>query len=122
MYVPRMGVEQHFSKAPATMEFATLLEQMLKETQESLKAFQEHMKAQVDKLCSDAPQYKVRDKVWLATDNLHLMCQSKKLTEWWLGPFPIVEMMGPNVVKLRLPRGMKIHNIVNISQVKPYKK
>ena len=29
--------------------------------------------------------------------------------------------MSPNAVKLKLPRGMKIHDIVNISQVKPYK-
>jgi len=116
-----MEIKQCISKVPAAMEFATLLEQMLKKIQESFKASQEHMKAQVNRLRSDALQYKIGDKVWLATDNLHLTHQSKKLTEWWLGLFPIVEMMGPNAIKLRFPRGMKIHNVVNISQVKSYK-
>ena len=47
-------------------------------------------------------------------------CASHKLTERWLGPYTIIGLAGPNAVKLKLPRSLQIHPIVNVSQVKPY--
>ena len=37
------------------------------------------------------------------------------------GPFEIVKVVSPNAIKLKLPASFKIHNIINVSQVQPYK-
>ena len=79
------------------------------------------MKTQANKHCTEAPDYKVGDKVWLSTTNLHLTCTSKKLSEHWVGPYVITKLIGNNVVELKLPQLMKIHPVMNISQVKLYK-
>jgi len=40
---------------------------------------------------------------------------SKKLVDWYVGPYIIDEVVFTNVVKLWLPTSMKIHLVVNIS-------
>ena len=37
------------------------------------------------------------------------------------GPFEIVKVVSPNVVKLKLPASFKIHDVINVSRVRPYK-
>ena len=61
------------------------------------------MKTQADKHCTEAPDYKVGDKVWLSTTNLHLTCTSKKLSERWVGHYIITKLIGNNTVELKLP-------------------
>ena len=45
----------------------------------------------------------------------------KKLIDRYVGPYIIDEIVSTNVVKLRLPTLMRIHLVVNISQVVRYK-
>ena len=66
------------------------------------------MKTQADKHCTEAPDYKVGDKVWVSTINLHLTCVSKKLSEHWIGPYVITKLIGNNRAVLKLPLFMKI--------------
>ena len=94
---------------------------VLEETRCNIIEAQGRMKTQVDKHCMEAPNYKVGDKVWLSTMNLCLTRTSKKLSKCWVGPYVITKLVGNNTVELKLPRSMKIHPVVNISQVKPYK-
>jgi len=46
----------------------------------------------------------------------------KKLMERYVGPYVIEEVVSSNIVKLRLPILMRIHPVVNISQIVQYKK
>ena len=46
---------------------------------------------------------------------------TKKLTERYVGPYVIEEVMSSNTVKLRLPSSMRIHPVVNVSQIVRYK-
>ena len=78
------------------------------------------MKLNADKHRSAAPDYIIGQKVWLAIKNLWLTHTSCKLTERWLGPYTIIGLAGPNAVKLKLPRSLQIHPVVNVSQIKPY--
>ena len=41
--------------------------------------------------------------------------------EQQLGPFEIAKVVSPNAVKLKLPTSFKIHDVINVSQVQPYK-
>ena len=121
LYVPRMGIEQCVSKASSANELANEMAKVLEERRRNIIEAQGRMKTQADKHCTEAPNYKVGDKVWLSTTNLHLTRTSKKLSERWVGPYVITKLVGNNAVELKLPRSMKIHPVVNISRVKPYK-
>jgi len=46
---------------------------------------------------------------------------SKKLTERYVGPYAIEEVVSSNAVKLRLPSSMRIHLVVNISRIVRYR-
>ena len=116
-----MGIEQKTTKAPAAEELTKQMEETLEQTKENIEKAKAHIKHQADRHRSQAPDYEIGDKVWLSTENLKLTRTSKKLTERWLGPYDITKRIGDNAIELQLPRSMKIHPIVNISWVKPYK-
>ena len=46
---------------------------------------------------------------------------SKKLTERYVGPYTIEEIVSLNAVKLRLPNLMRIHPVINVSRIVRYK-
>ena len=46
---------------------------------------------------------------------------TKKLIERYVGPYMIEEVISSNTVKLRLPSSMRIHPVVNVSQIVRYK-
>ena len=120
-YQPRMGFEQRATKAPAAEELTKQMEETLEQTKGNIEKARTRMKRQADRHRSQAPDYEISDKVWLSTENLKLTRASKKLTERWLGPYDITKHIRDNAIELRLPRSMKIHPVVNISRVKPYK-
>jgi len=46
---------------------------------------------------------------------------ARKLVDQYVGPYTIKEVVSTNMVKLRLPTLMRIHPVVNISQIVQYK-
>ena len=46
---------------------------------------------------------------------------SRKLTERYVGPYAIEEVVSSNAVKLKLPSSMRIHPVVNVSRIVRYK-
>ena len=46
---------------------------------------------------------------------------ARKLVDRYIGPYAIEEIVSTNVVKLRLPTSMRIHLVVNVSQIVWYK-
>ena len=46
----------------------------------------------------------------------------KKLTERYIRPYKIEEVVSRNAVKLKLPASIRIHLVVNISKIEKYKK
>ena len=89
-----MGIEQRVSKAPFADELANEMAKVLEETKCNIIEAQGQMKTQADKHHMEAFDYKVGDKVWLSTMNLHLTCASKKLSERWVGPYIITKLVG----------------------------
>ena len=107
--------------APLADKLANEMTKVIKETRCNIIEAQGQMKTQADKHHIEAPNYKVGDKVWLSTTNLHLTHASKKLSEHWVEPYIITKLIGNNAVELKLPQSMKIHLVVHISYVKLYK-
>jgi len=46
--------------------------------------------------------------------------RTEKLTERFVGPYRVKEIISLNVVKLELPSTVKIHPVVNVSRVRRY--
>ena len=111
-----MGVEPTETVAPAAKDFVVIFNKVV----EALEKTKLSMKVQADKHWNPAPDYKVGQQVRLSTDNLHMLNRaSKKLTEKWIDPYEVTRVT-PNVVKLKLPKTLRIHPVVNVSRVKPY--
>jgi len=74
------------------------------------------MKKQADRGRREAENWKVGDRVMLSTKDLVFKERpSKKLTEIYVRPYEIEEVVLKNAVKLKLLASMRIHSVVNVS-------
>ena len=88
----------------------------------ALKKMQEEMKRYMDRGRKETEVWKKGDRVLLSTKDLVFKERpTKKLTERYMGPYMIEEVVLSNAVKLRLPSSMRIHLVVNVSQIVKYK-
>jgi len=80
------------------------------------------MKRYADRGRKETEVWKRGDKVLLSTKDLVFKERpSKKLTERYMGPYAIEEVVLSNAVKLQLPSSMRIHLVVNVSWIVHYK-
>jgi len=121
---PRMGFEGRKKKKYAGAEkFVEKMKEIQEEAKAVLRKAQEDMRKYADKKRSDADEYKVGDLVMLSTKDLKYQMvgrRTEKLTEGFVGPYRIKEIISSNAVKLELPSIVKIHPVVNISRVRRY--
>ena len=108
------------------MESATEFVQRMKKVQEeaevALRKTQEEMKRYADRERKETEEWKKGDRVLLSTKNLVFKERpSKKLMERYVGPYVIEKIVSLNAVKLRLPSSMRIHLVVNMSQIVRYR-
>jgi len=60
--------------------------------------------------------------VMLSTKNLRTLATGpRKLLPRWIGPYPVVRMVGKVAVELTLPEEMRIHNTFHVSLLREYK-
>jgi len=82
---------------------------------------QSDMKKYADKRRSDVEEYKVGDLVMLSTKDLKYQMvrrRTEKLTERFIGPYKVREIISSNAVKLELSSTVKIHLVVNVSRIR----
>ena len=98
------------------------MKQVQEEAGVALKKAQEDMKRQVDKGRRETKNQKKKNKVLLSTKNLVFRERpARKLVDQYVGPYTIKEIVSTNAVKLQLPTSMRIHLVVNVSQIVQYK-
>jgi len=80
------------------------------------------MKRQADKERKETKDRKKGDRVLLSTKDLVFKERpARKLVDQYVGPYTIKEIVSTNTVKLWLPTSMRIHPVVNVSQIVQYK-
>jgi len=81
------------------------------------------MRKYADKKRLDVDEYKVGDLVMLSTKDLKYQMvgrRTEKLTERFVGPYRVKEIISSNAIKLELSSTVKIHPVVNVSRVRLY--
>ena len=80
------------------------------------------IKRYVDRGRKETEVWKKEDRVLLSTKDLVFKKRpTKKLTERYVGPYAIEEIVSSNMVKLQLPSLMRIHLVINVSWIVRYK-
>ena len=88
---------------------------VLKRTQEKMKRYADHSRRETE-------EWKKGDRVLLSTKDLVFKERPvRKLTERYVRPYKIEEVISSNAVKLWLPTSMRIHLVVNVSWIVWYK-
>jgi hypothetical protein len=87
-----------------------------------LIAAQQRQKALADKRRVDQV-YKVGDKVLLSMKYLNLRHSesSRKLLPKWIGPFEVVQVVGPVAYKLKMNPGWRVHPVFHVSLLELYR-
>ena len=117
-----MGIEpRRVKKSEEALKFAKRMKTIHKEAEAAVSKACDDMQCYADLNRGKAPIYKIGDKVWLSAKDLKLNHLARKLSERQLGPFEIIKVVSPNVMKLKLPASYKIHDVINISRLRPYK-
>jgi len=119
----RMGGDiRRKGKVESATAFVERMKKVQEEAEAALRRTQEEMKRYADRGRKETEVWKKGDRVLLSTKDLVFKERlSKKLTERYVGPYAIEEVVSSNAVKLRLPSSMRIHPVVNVSQIVRYK-
>jgi len=119
----RMGGDiRRKGKVESATAFVERMKKVQEEAEAALRKTQEEMKRYADRGRKETEVWKKRDRVLLSTKDLVFKERpSKKLTERYVGPYVIEEVVSSNAVKLRLPSSMRIHPVINVSRIVRYK-
>ena len=104
---------------PAATEAASEIQAVWERVRQKLKKTQAKVKAIADQN-KRAIEVEAGDRVLLSTRNLKLKRKTGTFKPKYVGPFPILRMAGDKACELELPEAVKIHPVVNVSQVKKY--
>ena len=115
----RMGGDiRKKGKVESVTEFVERMKKVHEEAEAALKKTQEEMKKYADRSRKETEKWKKGDRVLLSTKDLVFKERPvRKLMERCIGPYAIKEVVLSNAVKLQLPTSMRIHSVVNISQI-----
>ena len=119
----RMGKDiRKKGKVESATEFVEKMKKVYEEAGVVLKKMQEEMKRYMDQSRKETKDWKKGNRVLLSTKDLVFKERPvRKLTERYVGPYVIEEVVLSNTVKLQLPTLMRIYPVVNISQIVWYK-
>ena len=109
-------------KVESATEFVQKMKKVQEEAEVALKKTQEDMKRYADRDRKKMEEWKKGYRVLLSTKDLVFKKRpTKKLTERYVGPYAVEEVVSTNAVKLRLLSSMRIHPVVNVSRIVRYK-
>ncbi|CDO76909.1 hypothetical protein BN946_scf184594.g16 [Trametes cinnabarina] len=101
-------------------EFAVDLDKLHSILRQQIAEAQVWYQVQADKHHLPAPDFKVGDQVYVRVEHIRTTRPFKKLSEKFLGSFPIIMQAGTHSFTLQLPESMRaVHPIFHVSQLEP---
>ena len=121
----RMGFDiRKKGKNEKAEEFAREIKERQEEARVALVRSQEEMKRQADRSRKEVEEYRVGNKVLISTKDflVELMKRTmKKLTEKFIRPYVVKNIVSENMVELELPVSLRIHLVVNVRKIVKYR-
>ena len=109
------------------IEGPDLIQETVKKVQvvkKYLKAAQDRQKSYADRHCQEM-QYNIGEKVFLKVSpwkEILLFGKYEKLSPRYVGPYEILERIGPLAYRFTLPRELSsIHNVFHVSMLQRYR-
>ena len=115
----RMGGDiRKKEKVESAMEFVERMKKVHEEAGVALKRAQEDIKRQADRGRKETEKWKKENRVMLSIKDLVFKERpTRKLVDQYIRLYTIEEVISTNAVKLQLPTSMRIHPVVNVSQI-----
>lgn len=109
------------TRLPAAVKFAADMQGALDRAKRCLQSASDRMKEYKDLHRVDL-EFQEGDMVWLHSKNIAVKHKgTRKFGPKWLGPFEVVQCVGPVAYKLSLPPTMaRVHPVFHVSLLKPY--
>ena len=122
--VPMTAADE--SRVPAARHLHGKMSQVYAEAKQSLAVARHRQQQQTDRHRKDnSLLYPVGGKALLSTKDINLRLPpggTKKLMPRYVGPFDILERIGPVAYRLNLPLNFKgIHNVFHVSRMHPWR-
>jgi len=106
---------------PPSKLYAHWMHTVHKGSAEWLEAAHERIRRYTDPQRTEPPKYQIGDLVILNGRNLKTCQPSWRLDHKNHGPFQVEKIVSPLAVRLTLPRKWKIHNVLHVSLLEPYR-
>lgn len=119
-YHPRTNLTPFTSTIPNADKHVQYLIKVRKDAHKCLEAAQVRAIRTTDRHRNTHPDFQTGQQVLLSKDHIHSVRPSSKLDHRFLGPFKIIEAVGPRAFRLELPPTIKIHNVFHVSRLQPY--
>jgi len=111
-------------QVPTAVQLSTALQERVEQAKTNLKAAMDRQNTQAAKV-RQSVSFEIGDKVLLHTLNFTFKGPKgvlvKKLLPRWIGPFPVVELVGPVAYKLQLPSHLNLHPVFHVSKLRPFR-
>ena len=107
---------------PAARLHATQMQEAVEVARSRLKQAQDRQKAYADTKRRDIT-FHPGQPVLLSTKNINIKAGpegTRKLLPRFMGPFPVLHMVGPAAVKLELPPHYRLHPVFHVSLIRRY--
>ena len=119
---PRLGTEPHReTRLEAVDEFVQRMKRATEEAKSALHKAADDMTRFYDNYRTDAPTYKIGDKVWLDATNIKTTRPTKKLDDKWFGPFSVTKVISRNAYQLKLTASFRrVHPVFHVSNLRPF--
>lgn len=100
---------------PEALAAATTLQEIHEHLRAEMSRAQAIQAENGDRRRTPAPIFRPGDWVWLDARNITTRRPSKKLDHRRLGPYEVLETVGPNAARLRLPDTVRLHPVFHVS-------
>ncbi|MBW0479620.1 hypothetical protein O181_019335, partial [Austropuccinia psidii MF-1] len=112
----------HITQDTPAGKLSTKIQSVQQDVKRELEIAINRFKRYADKSRASPPVFNPGDMVWLSSKNIKSTRPTKKLSERWLGPFPILKKVSTHAYHLKLPSQWKsIHPVFHISLLEPVK-
>ena len=109
------------SNNPAANSQVEAIREAITKAKANIAAAQERQRKNANLRRREAPTFAPGDRVLLSTKDMELQfVPAEKLGPKYIGPFKVLQKMGPVTYKLEFPKSMKIHNVIHVRKLKAY--